>query len=76
MKNIRAYQCVRERMPMQAARSICFVLDEEHAQHTLRTFLRGQGSDALAVPISDTEAAMLLAAPGPTQIGTLEPQDA
>ena len=75
MKNIRAYQCVRERPPMQAARSVCLVLNEEHAKHTLRAFLRGQGADALAVPISDTEVTTLLATPDPAQIGTLEPQD-
>ncbi len=74
MKTIRAYTCIRDSAPSQGARSVCILLDEEHAKHTLRAFLRGQGTDAVVVPISDREVATLLAGPAPTQIGTVKPQ--
>ena len=76
MKTIRAYRCIRERAPSQGARSVCILLDEEHAKHTLRAFLRGQGSDAVVVPISDVELATLLAGPGAGQTGTIGPRKA
>jgi hypothetical protein len=42
MKKIRAYNCVRTDRPNSAGSAICILLDEAHAAHTLRTFLRGQ----------------------------------
>ena len=69
MKTIRAY-CIREQSPSRGARSVCFLLNEEHAKHTLRTFMRGQGSDAVAVPMSHKEATSLLAEGQPARIGT------
>ncbi len=69
MKTIRAY-CIRDQAPSRGARSVCFLLNEEHAKHTLRTFMRGQGSDAVAVPMSPKEATSLLAGGKPARIGT------
>jgi hypothetical protein len=75
VKTIRAY-CIRDQAPSRAARSVCFLLNEEHAKHTLRTFMRGQGSDAVVVPMSHREATSLLAEPAPTEIGTDRPRNA
>jgi hypothetical protein len=69
VKTIRAY-CIRDQASSRAMRSVCFLLNEEHAKHTLRTFLRGQASDAVAVPMSHKEATSLLAGGKPARIGT------
>lgn len=69
MKTIRAY-CIRNQTSSQAARSVCFLLDEEHAEHTLRTFMRGLGSDAVVVPMSHKEATSLLTDGEPARNGT------
>ncbi len=74
MKTIRAY-CIRDQAPSRAARSVCFLLNEEHAKHTLRTFMRGQGSDAVVVPMSHGEATTLLAEPAPIQNDTAGPRN-
>ena len=63
MKMIRAYSCIREGTrsdPGKAGGAVCFLLDEAHAGHTLRTFLRGQGHSAVLEPMSDAEASRLL----------------
>jgi hypothetical protein len=63
MKMIRAYSCIREGTrsnPGKAGGAVCFLLDETHAVHTLRTFLRGQGDSAVLEPMSDAEASRLL----------------
>jgi len=62
MKMIRAYSCTREgtRSSGKTGGSVCFLLDEAHAGHTLRTFLRGQGDSAVLEPMSDAEASRLL----------------
>ena len=65
MKMIRAYSCIREGARSNARKaggSVCFLLDEAHAKHTLRTFLRGQGDSAVLEPMSDAEASRLLGA--------------
>jgi hypothetical protein len=69
VKRIRAY-CIRDQASAGTARSVCFLLDEEHAKHTLRTFMRGQGSDAVMVPMSRKEATSLLAGGKPARNGT------
>jgi hypothetical protein len=69
VKTIRAY-CIRDQASSRSARSVCFLLSEEHARHTLRTFMRGQGSNAVAEPMSHKEATSLLAGGKPTRIGT------
>jgi hypothetical protein len=63
MKMIRAYSCIREGTRNNSGKtggSVCFLLDEAHAGHTLRTFLRGQGDSAVLEPMSDAEASRLL----------------
>ena len=70
MKMIRAYSCIREGARNNAHRaggSVCFLLDEAHAKHTLRTFLLDQGDRAVLEQMSDAEATRLLGA---------EPEDA
>jgi hypothetical protein len=65
MKMIRAYSCIREGARSNARKagsSVCFLLDEAHASHTLRTFLRGQGDSAVLEQMSDAEASRLLGA--------------
>jgi hypothetical protein len=65
MKMIRAYSCIREGARSsqgKAGSAVCFLLDETHATHTLRTFLRGQGDSAVLEPMSDAEASRLLGA--------------
>ena len=65
MKMIRAYSCIREGAHSTARKpggAVCFLLDEAHASHTLRTFLRGQGDSAVLEPMSDAEASRLLGA--------------
>lgn len=65
MKTIRAYSCIREgarHAGPRPAGAVCFLLDETHAAHTLRTFLRGQGEHAVLEPMSDLEASRLLGA--------------
>jgi hypothetical protein len=65
MKMIRAYSCIREGAKSDSRKSgnfVCFLLDEAHAGHTLRTFLRGQGESAVLEPMSDAEASRLLGA--------------
>ena len=63
MRMIRAYSCIREgalSSARKAGGSVCFLLDEAHASHTLRTFLRGQGDSAVLEPMSQAEASRLL----------------
>ena len=63
MKMIRAYTCIREgthNTTRKSEVSVCLLLDEAHAGHTLRTFLRGQGDSAVLERISDAEALRLL----------------
>lgn len=64
MKTIRAYSCTREgaRSVTGKTGAVCFLLNEEHAAHTLRTFLRGQGDSAVLKPMSAAEASRLLGA--------------
>jgi hypothetical protein len=65
MKMIRAYSCIREgshSTARKAGGAVCFLLDEAHANHTLRTFLRGQGDSAVLERMSDAEASRLLGA--------------
>jgi hypothetical protein len=65
MKMIRAYSCIREGARSNARKAggaVCFLLDEAHASHTLRTFLRGQGDSAVLERMSDAEASRLLGA--------------
>lgn len=72
MKMIRAYSCIREgarNSAHKAGGSVCFLLDEAHAKHTLRTFLRGQGDSAVLEPMSDAEASRLLGAEPDTSSG-------
>ncbi|KAB2917798.1 MAG: hypothetical protein F9K29_09115 [Hyphomicrobiaceae bacterium] len=61
MKTIRAYSCVRNDRPDvgKSGSSVCILLDEAHAGHTLRTFLRGQGDRAVLKPIPIAEALQL-----------------
>jgi hypothetical protein len=59
MKTIRAYSCVRDGQRVNRA-AVCILLDEAHAVHTLRTFLRGQGEGAVLEPIPVAEALQLL----------------
>ena len=62
MKTIRAFRCIRGASPGRAtpASPVCILLDEQHAKHTLRTFLRGQGSSAVVEPIPDIAVSRLL----------------
>jgi hypothetical protein len=63
MKMIRAYSCIREGTRSNSGKtgtSVCFLLDETYAGHTLRAFLRGQGDSAVLEPMSDAEASRLL----------------
>jgi hypothetical protein len=71
MKMIRAYSCIREgaRSNAKAGSAVCFLLDEAHATHTLRTFLRGQGDSAVLEQMSDAEASRLLGAELDTSSG-------
>jgi len=72
MKMIRAYSCIREGARNNAHRaggSVCFLLDEAHAKHTLRTFLLDQGDSAVLEPMSDAEASRLLGAEPDTSPG-------
>jgi hypothetical protein len=72
MKMIRAYSCIREgarNNPGKAGGAVCFLLDEAHANHTLRTFLRGQGDSAVLEPMSDAEASRLLGGEPDTSSG-------
>lgn len=72
MKVIRAYSCIREgahNTARKAGGSVCFLLDEAHASHTLRTFLRGQGDSAVLERMSDAEASRLLGAEPDTSSG-------
>ena len=63
MKTVRAYNCIRDGGRDSAARpgNVVFLLDETHAAHTLRTFLRDQGESAVLEPMSPAEASRLLA---------------
>ncbi len=65
MKTIRAYSCVRSDRPDLGKSSgpVCILLDEAHAGHTLRTFLRGQGDRAVLKPIPVAEALQLAGEP-------------
>ena len=74
MKMIRAYSCIREgaRSNAKAGSAVCFLLDEAHANHTLRTFLRGQGDSAVLERMSDAEASRLLGAEPDTSSGALK----
>ena len=65
MKTIRAYSCSREGSGKPGG-SVCFLLDEAPARHTLRTFRRGQGDSAVLEPMSDAEASRLLGADADT----------
>ena len=72
MKMIRAYSCIREgahSTTRKAGGAVCFLLDEAHANRTLRTFLRGQGDSAVLEPMSDAEASRLLGAEPNTSSG-------
>lgn len=72
MKMIRAYSCTREgshSTARKAGGAVCFLLDETHANHTLRTFLRGQGDSAVLERMSDAEASRLLGAEPDTSSG-------
>jgi hypothetical protein len=60
MKPIRAYT-VRN-TARKPSGSVCFLLNETHAMHTLRTFLRDQVESAVLEPVSDREALRLLGA--------------
>ena len=63
MKTIRAYSCIRDGARSTTGKpgsAVCFLLNETHAIHTLRTFLRGQGDRAVLEPMSDAEASRLL----------------
>jgi hypothetical protein len=63
MKPIRAYSIrdgIRNPDGGKTAGSVCFLLNETHAGHTLRTFLRGQGENAVLEPMSQAEALRLL----------------
>ena len=63
MKTIRAYSCIREGARNGSGKpggAVCFLLDDTHAVHTLRAFLRGQGDSAVLEPMSDAEASRLL----------------
>ena len=55
MKKIRAYTCARSDRPNSAGSAICILLDEVHAGHTLRTFLRGQDNGVVLelMPIAE-----------------------
>lgn len=62
MKNIRAYSCIRDGSYRQSSKpgAAVFLLNEAHAGHTLRTFMRGQGGNAVLEPMSSAEASRLL----------------
>jgi hypothetical protein len=69
MKIIRAYSCNRDGVHKGSGKvggPVCFLLDEAHARHTLRTFLRDQGDGAVLKPMSDAEASRLLGADSDT----------
>jgi hypothetical protein len=63
MKTVRAYNCIRDGGRDSAAKpgNVVFLLDETHAAHTLRTFLRDQGESAVLEPMSEADASRLLA---------------
>jgi hypothetical protein len=65
MKTIRAYSCIRDNARNTSGKpagAVCFLLNEAHATHTLRAFLRGQGDSAVLEPMSEAEASRLLGA--------------
>ena len=66
MKTIRAYSCVRtgHNGSGHMSNSVCILLDETHARHTLRTFLRGQGDNAVLEAVPDAQVLQLVGAAG------------